>query len=143
MDEAPATRFVGVTLDEVRAAGTGLYEVTTTGGVPVRLHDMALTRLVHDPAARTLVMEFEYDDPQWTPPEAEATPVAVFSFVGVEVVEQEDDPAPPDTPPDALGQVSTFDYDERSGVFALSAFTTYWVFTADAASIALRPVSQK
>lgn len=57
------TRFVGVTLDEVRAAGTGLYEVTTATGVPVRLHDMTLTRLTHDSAARTLVMEFLYDDP--------------------------------------------------------------------------------
>ena len=87
------TRFVGVELDEVRAANTGLYEVTTTAGVPVRLHDMSLTRLAHDAAARTLVMEFLYDDPDWTPPEAEATPVAVFTFDDVEIVEQRDEPA--------------------------------------------------
>ena len=108
----------------------------------MRLHDMSLERLVHDRAARTLVMEFRYDDEQWTPPEAKATPVAVFSFDGVEVIEQQDDPAPPDTPPDTLGQVSTFDYDERSGVFALSAFTAYWVFTADAGSVRLRSVRE-
>jgi hypothetical protein len=78
------TRFLGVTLDEVRAAGTGLYEVTTTTGVPVRLHDMSLTRLAHDEAARTLVIEFLHDDPQWTPPEAETTPLAVFSFDDVD-----------------------------------------------------------
>jgi hypothetical protein len=135
------TRFVGVTPDEVRAAGTGLYEVTTTAGIPVRLHDMSLTRLTHDAAARKLVMEFLYDDPQWTPPEAEATPVAVFAFDDVEVLEQQDEPAAPGTPPDALGQVQSFDYDERSGIFALSAYTTYWVFRASVVTLTLRSAS--
>jgi hypothetical protein len=135
------TRFVGVAPDEVRAAGTGLYEVTTTAGVPVRLHDMSLTRLTHDAAARKLVMEFLYDDPQWTPPEAEATPVAMFSFDDVEVVEQQDDPAAAGTPPDVLGQVQGFDYDERSGVFALSAYTTYWVFRASVVTLTLQSAS--
>lgn len=143
MDEPGGTRFAGVTLDEVRCAGTGLYEVTTTDGVPVRLHDMSLERLSHDPAARTLILEFRYDEPEWTPPEAEATTVAVFSFDGVEVVDQQDDPATPDTPPSALGQVSSFDYDERSGVFSLSAYTTCWAFRASAASIALHPAHQR
>lgn len=101
--EGRGTHFVGVTLAEIRSAGTGLYEVQTTSGVPVRLHDMALERLVHDGTARTLVMQFRYDDEQWTPPEAKATPVAVFSFDGVDVYEQQEDPAPLDTPPDALG----------------------------------------
>ncbi len=96
---------------------------------------MSLTRLTHNAAARKLVMEFLYDDPQWTPPEAEATPVAVFSFDDVEVVEQQDDPAAPGTPPDALRQVQGFDYDERSGVFALSAYTTYWVFRASVVTL--------
>lgn len=132
------TRFVGVSPDEVRAAGTGFYEVTTTTGVPVRLHDMSLTLLTHDVGARTLVMEFLYDDAQWTPPEAVATPVAVFSFQDVEVLEQQDEAAAPNTPPNALGQVSGFDYDERSGIFALSAYTTYWVFRAGVATVALR-----
>jgi hypothetical protein len=141
LQRAP-TRFVGVTPDEVRATGTGLYEVTTTAGVPVRLHDMSLTRLTHDPAVRKLVMEFLYDDPQWTPPEAEATPVAMFSFDDVEVVEQQDDPAPPGTPPDVLGQVQGFDYDERSGVFALSAYTTYWVFRARVLTLTLQSASE-
>ena len=110
LQRAP-TRFVGVTLDEVRAAGSGLYEVTTTEGVPVRLHDMSLTRLVHDEVKRTLVMEFLYDAQQWTPPEAAATPLAVYSFEDVVVLEQEDEPVEPDDPPEALGQVSFFNYD--------------------------------
>jgi hypothetical protein len=137
------TRFVGVTLDEVRAAGTGLYEVTTTAGVPVRLHDMSLTRLAHDEAARTLVIEFLYDDPQWTPHEAESTPLAVFSFDDVEVVEQQDEPAAPDTPPDELGLVQGFDFDQRNGVFALSAYTTYWAFRASVATLRLRSASNR
>ncbi len=129
------TRFVGVTPDDVRAAGTGLYEVTTTAGVPVRLHDMSLTRLTHDATARKLVMEFLYDDPQSTPAEAEA--VAVFSFDDVEVVEQQDEPAASGTPPKVLHEVQGFDYDERSGVFALSAYTTYWVFRASVVRLTL------
>jgi hypothetical protein len=137
------TRFVGVTLDEVRAAGTGLYEVTTTTGVPVRLHDMSLTRLAHDEAARTLVIEFLYDDPQWTPPEAETTPLAVLSFDDVEVVQQQGEPAAPETPPDELGSVQRFDFDERSGVFALSAYTTYWAFRASVATLRLRSASNR
>ncbi len=142
IERAP-TRFVGVTLDEVRAAGTGLYEVITTAGVPVRLHDMTLTRLTHDAAARRLVLELQYDDPLWTPPEAEATPFAVLSFDGVEVVEQHDEPAGPQSPPDALGLVQGFDFDERSGVFALSAATTYWAVRAGAATLELRSASNR
>lgn len=141
MDETPrrrTTRFVGVALNEVRAAGTDLYELTTTTDVPVRLHDMTFTRLVHDPAARTLVMGFLYDDPQWAPPRAKATPVVVYSFDGVDVVEQQDNPTAPGDPPDLLGQVSGFDYDERSGVIALSTYTTYWAFQASVLTITTR-----
>jgi len=124
------TRFEGVSLDEVLAGGTGLYEVTTSSGVPVRLHDMSLVGLSHDPDRRTLVMKFLYDDPQWTPDAARETPLAVFAFDGVEVVEQQDEPAGPGTPEDALGQVQSFDYHQESDVFALSAYTTYWEFRA-------------
>lgn len=137
------TRFVGVALDEVRSGGTGLYEVYTTTGVPVRLHDMSLSRLTHDAAARTLIVEFVYDDPQWTPPTAEATPVAVFSFDDVEVLEQEDESAEPGTPPTALGQVQGFDYWESNGIFALQVYTTYWVFRASVVTLRLISASSK
>ncbi len=137
------TRFVGVTLDEVRAAGTGLYEVITTDGVPLRLHDMSLTRLTHDAAAGQLVMGFLYDDPLWTPPEAEATPVAVFSFDGVEVVEQEDEPAAPDAPPEVLGQVQVFDYHEPSAIFDLQAYTTRWVFRARVVTLSVHSAREE
>lgn len=138
-----STRFEGVTPEEVRSTGTGLYEVRTTAGVPVNLHDMSLTRVSHDAAARTLVMEFLYDDPQWTPPEAAATPVAVCSLDDVEVLEHADEPAPPDTPQDVLGIVQAFDVDERSGVFALWAYTTSWVFRASKVTIGLRSASTR
>ena len=142
-DEPTETRFDGVPLDEVLAGGTGLYEVTTTSGVPVRLHDMSLTRLDHDPDRRTLLMEFLYDDPQWTPDAARQTPLAVFAFDGVEVVEQQDEPVEPGTPEHALGQVQGFDYHQASGVFALSAYTTYWVFRATRVALTLRATSSR
>ena len=138
MGNASETRFDGVSLEEVLAGGAGVYEVTTTSGVPVRLHDMSLIRLAHDRDRRTLVMEFLYGDPQWTPEAARDTPLAVFAFDGVKVVEQHDEPAGPGTPEDALGQVDAFDYLEASGIFALSAFTTYWVFRATSLTLTLR-----
>lgn len=140
----PTTRFDGLSLAEVLAGGTpGLYEVTTDSGVPVRLHDMSLTRLAHDRDGRTLCMEFLYDDPQWTPEAARQTPLAVLAFDGVEVVEQQDEPAEPGTPEDALGQVQGFDYHRASGIFALSTFTTYWVFRASGLTLTLRAATEE
>lgn len=142
-DEPTETRFDGVSLDEVLSCGTGVYEVTTTSGVPVRLHDMSLTRLDHDPDRRTLLMEFLYDDPEWTPEAARETPLAAFAFDGVEVLEQQDDPAKPGTPLDALGQVQGFDYHQATGIFALSAFTTYWVFRASSLTLTSRAITSE
>ena len=143
MSDVSETRFDGVSPDEVLAGGTGLYEVITTSGVPVRLHDMSLTRLDHDPDRRTLVMEFLYDDPQWMPEATRQTPLAVFAFDGVVVVEQQDQPAVPGTPEDALGQVQGFDYDQASGIFALSAYRTYWVFRAVSLNLTLRATTSE
>jgi hypothetical protein len=67
-------------------------------------------------------MEFLYDDPRWTPEAARQTPLEVFAFDGVEVVEQQDELAVPGTPEDALAQVQGFDYHHASGVIVLSAF---------------------
>lgn len=135
------TRFEGVSLDAVLAGGTGLYEVFTSSGVPVRLHDMSLTRLVYDADRRRLMMTFLYDDPEWTPDAARDTPQAVFTFDGVEVLEQQDQPAEPGTPSDALGLVQGFDFHSQSGIFALSAYTTYWVFRADSLVLTLEAAS--
>ncbi len=100
-----ATRFQGVTLDAVRSSG-GLYEVTTTSGVPVRLHDMSFLDLTYAPTSPpSLVLRFAYDDPAWTPVEAARTPVAVFTFGGVLVLQHEDEPTTPDTPAEWLREV--------------------------------------
>lgn len=136
------TRFEGVPLEEVLNGCTGLYEVLTVSGVPVRLHDMSLVALRHQPAQRTLVMEFLYDEPQWTPDAARDTPLAIFAFDGVEVLGRHDEPAEPDTPAWACGQVQTFDYDWASGVFALEAYTTSWTFTARRLTLSLRALEE-
>ncbi len=138
----PKTRFEGVSLAEVLAYNTGLYEVMTPSGVPVRLHDMSLTRLVHDPDRRTLLIEFLYDDPEWTPEAARLTPLAVFAFEDVEVLEQQDEPVDPGTPDAALGQVGGFDYHQESDIFALSALTTSWVFRASSVTLTLRAATE-
>lgn len=137
-ESPPATRFDGVSLEEVLAGGTGLYEVKTASGVPVRLHDMSLVKLAHDPGHRLLVIDFLYDDPQWTPDAARDTPLAVSTFRGVEVLEQQDESAEAGTPEGAVGQVQGFDYNRSSGTFALSAFTTYWVFRAISVTLTLQ-----
>jgi hypothetical protein len=83
------TTFVGVSEDPKRgvlSAGTGLYEFWTDSDVPVRLHDMNFEGLDYryDPRP-TLVLRFRYDEAQWTPPEAIATPVVELTFDDVRV----------------------------------------------------------
>ena len=138
--EGGEVRWDGVSLHEVLFAGSGLYDVMTTSGVPVRLHEMSLVDLRHDEDRRRLVVQFLYDDPAWTPEQARATPLAVFTFDDVEVLQQEDEPAEPGTPPDVLGEVHWFGYDPASGVFDLCACTTWWVFRASSVSLTMRPV---
>ncbi len=137
-----ATQFKGVSLVGVRAGGTGLYELTTMSGVPVRPHDMSLVEILHVPARRELVMKFCYDDPEWTPEEARETPLAIFAFDGVEILERQDEPAEPGTKQDVLGQVRGFDYHEPTGIFALSAYTMYWVFTARSLTLTLQAADE-
>lgn len=75
-------------VDLATVDGSGLYEVSTSDGVPVRLHDMALEELAYRPAAASLVLRLRYD-PAWTPPAAEATPVAEWRFEGVHLLRWE------------------------------------------------------
>lgn len=74
-----------------------------------------------------------------TPEAARLTPLAVLAFHGVEVVERREEPAGPGATADDLGRVMGFDHDPASCVFALSAFTTYLVFTASRVVLGLRP----
>jgi hypothetical protein len=64
----------------------------------------------------TLTLRFLYDDPQWMPPEAEETPVAVFRFTGVQVWQWEDDFDLSATPQEHRGQVSDLGYYEPTNV---------------------------
>lgn len=137
-----ATRFEGLSVESIGAGGTGLFEVTTSSGVPVRLHDMSFVSLTYEPSSPpALTLRFGYHDPAWTPAAAADTPVAVFTFTGVLVLEHRDEPVPPDVPQRALRQVGGFDADEGSGTFALSTFTTYLVFTASSLSLTLEPAA--
>jgi len=123
--------------------GSGLYEVVTPAGVPVRLHDMSFVSLTFTPSSPpSLELRFVYDDPTWTPELAADTPVAVFTFSNAVVLQHEDEPVEAGTPPEALRQVSGFDYDESTATFALSTFTTYIVLTASKLSLTLKPSEQ-
>ena len=136
--EGGRTQFEGVTLADVRADGTGLYELTTRDGVPVRLHDMSYLDLTYRPGpAALLTLRFRYDDPASTPEAAAATPVAVLSFSKVVVVQHEDEEAPLGTPTSAFGQVVDFSYGPGDGTFILQTFNTYLIFRAERFALSL------
>ncbi|MEV4113702.1 hypothetical protein [Nonomuraea sp. NPDC049695] len=89
------TEFAGVTKDKDRGITSrgGLYEFWTDGGAHIYLHDTDFRRLTYEPGRPpTLELEFLYD-PQWTPPELSKTPVVVFRFEGVRLVEWQDEAA--------------------------------------------------
>ncbi len=134
------TLLEGVSLSEVLAAGTGLYEITTPSGVPVRAHDMSLMRLAHEAERRTLHVELLYDDPKWTPRAAEETPLAVFAFDDVEILDDQNEPG---TPQDDLRHVLTFDYHQSSDIFAVTTCTRYLVFRASRLVLTLRPAPSR
>ncbi len=137
---APATRFTGVTREEGQSYG-GLYEVRTTDGVWVRLHDMSFMDMTFEPASPpSLRLRFVYDDPQYTPEGAVATPMAVFTFGNAVVLGQEDERPEPGTPADWLRQVEEFSYDETTACFGLYTFTTSLVFTASTCTLTLEPL---
>ena len=127
------TTFVGVSEDpgrSVQSAGTGLYELWTDTDVPIRLHDMSFEGLDYRYDLRpTLVLRFRYDDAEWTPAEAVATPVAEMTFDDVRIRRWEEEAealADVDAP---WGLVSMFDYDERSD-FDLQTYSLRLTFSA-------------
>lgn len=137
---ARPTEFVGIAVRSFEPSGSSHpvpYEFWTESGVPVRLHDMSFTKFTYDVAPRTLTMRFTYEDPEWTPPEAVTTPVAVFGFAGVRVRRWEDESDLSRTPLDVRGQVSDFRYCARTNVFDLVTIDTRLLFTADRLSVSL------
>ncbi|MEU4836257.1 hypothetical protein [Streptosporangium sp. NPDC023615] len=137
------TEFAGVTKDKDRGITSrgGLYEFWTEEDAHVYLHDTDFRRLTYEPGRpSTLELEFVYD-PQWTPPELSKTPVVVFRFEDVRLVEWHEDQeghdrvtADPDASP---GQVGQFDWDGTDR-FTLDTFTLRLVFHAPRAAVTVR-----
>jgi hypothetical protein len=136
------TEFVGVTKDKDRGITSpgGLYEFRTEEDFHIYLHDTDFTLLTYEPARpTTLVLEFVYD-PQGTPPELAKTPVVVFRFEDVRIVEWSEDQegrdlltTDADAPP---GQVSLFDWD-GTDLFTLDTFIVRLVFQAQRAEVSV------
>lgn len=141
--QGPPPVFEGVTLDEVRALGTGLYEVVSTSGVHVYLHDLAFVGLVYDSQQRTLVTRFLDYEPGTLGDAHRDTPLVVYAFEGVQTLQHEEELVEPGTPDYALGQVGGFDYDERTAIFALSTWTIFWVFRASRCRLTLEPLTSE
>lgn len=113
------------------------YEFETDDGVLVRLHDMQLLGFDYQVTSSTMTMRFAYDDPQWTPTEARATPVAVFRFSGVQVWTWEDDFDLLETPSDVRGQVGDFGYYPPTNVFSLATLNTSLLFSASRLTVTM------
>ncbi|MER6512853.1 hypothetical protein ABT158_39015 [Nonomuraea sp. NPDC001636] len=136
------TEFAGVTKDKNRditsVGGGGLYEFWTEEGAHVYLHDTNFRRLTYKPGRPpTLELEFIYV-PKWTPPELSKTPVVVFRFEDVRLVEWIEDQeghdcvaTSPDAPP---GQVGQFDWD-GTDMFTLDTFILRLIFHAPRAAV--------
>jgi hypothetical protein len=102
----------------------------------VRLHDTDLISVVLRPIDRTLTLQFEYDEPRWTPPEAVSTPVVVMRFEEVTIRDWEQAASDGDDVPPAEvhGQVEDFEYDD-SETFRLTTYSFAVEFTASRLTI--------
>ncbi|MBB3676145.1 hypothetical protein [Modestobacter versicolor] len=129
----PPTEFVGV------APGSAGFphEFDTADGVPVRLHDMAFLGMEHQVRPPTLRLRFRYDDPTWTPSEAEGTPVAVLEFTGVLIRQWEDEHDLYELPEDVRAQVRSFDWYEPTSTFSLLTTGTRLLFSASRLAVRL------
>jgi hypothetical protein len=128
----PPAEFVGIALPMQSP-----YELETEAGVTIRLHDMNFLGFDYRADPPTLTMRFVYD-PEWTPPDAVATPVAVYRFDGIRIWQWEDDD-PPEAPAEVRRQVSDLSYYESTNVFALETPSTRLLFSADKLTVATEP----
>ncbi|MEV4219105.1 hypothetical protein [Nonomuraea sp. NPDC049725] len=134
------TEFAGVSKDKGRGITSreGPYEFWTEDGAHVYLHDTDFRRLTYRPGRPpTLELEFVYD-PEWTPPELSKTPVVVFRFEDVRLVEWVEDQEGHDcvaANPEVLpGQVGQFDWD-GTDMFTLDTFILRLLFHASRAAV--------
>lgn len=112
----------------------GPYEFSTEAGVRVYLHDADFLGLVWQPDA-TLRLYFPYD-PDWTPPEAKATPVVQLTFSQVQMLHWETDMEALSQSEPVLGRVSDFSWD-GSDRFDLATFTLSLSFSAGRMAVRL------
>ena len=138
--EAAPVEFVGIAASSLQRPDFTPYEFQTDEGVWVRLHDMQFVGLDYRVQPPTLTMRFLYDDPEWTPPEARATPVAVFRFSDVHLWQWEDDYELLETPVAARGQVGALDYFPPTNVFSLGTMNTTCLFSASGLAVHLEPL---
>lgn len=139
----PVTEFVGVTKDKERGvtSGRGLYEFWTEDLAHIYLHDIDFKGLTYQPG-RPPVLELVFDHgTEWAPPELSKTPVVVFRFEDVRLIEWHEDQeghdcvaAAPEAPP---GQVDLFDWDGGDS-FSLHTFTLRLDFRASRAEVTVR-----
>jgi len=127
-------RFEGIAAADLDRRGFTPYEFETEDGVPVRLHDMSFLGFDHQAHPPTLTLRFVYDDPHWTPPEARATPVAVFRFDDVHVRQWEDEQQPVD---ETRGQVTNLGFHGPSRLFSLETGATTLTFSAERLAVHL------
>ena len=77
-----------------------------------------------------------YDDPEWTPPEASATPLIEFHFDDVQIRRWEEAPDPNEF---ANDQANSFDYYEAESMFDFCTYALQLVFTAERVEVRLHP----
>jgi hypothetical protein len=131
--------FSGIAAASLERSDFSPYEFQTDSGVWVRLHDMRFMGLDYRVLPSTLTLRFVYDDPEWTPPDAMETPVAVFRFSGVQVWQWEDDFDLSETPQEHRGQVSDLGYYAPTNVFSLLTLNSSLLFSASRLAVELEP----
>ena len=89
------------------------------------------------PEPPALTRRFIYDDPQWSPPEARATPV-VLRFSGVRIWQWEDDYDLFESPVDKRGQVRALDHYALTNVFSLLTLNMCLLFSASRLMVELQ-----
>ncbi len=129
--------FSGIARTSLERPDFSPYEFQTESGVWIRLHDMRLLGFDYQVEPSTLTMRFLYHDPEWTPPEAVETPVAVFRFSDVQVWQWKDDFDLLESPPEYRGQVSDLGYYQPTNVFSLETLNSSLLFSASRLQVEL------
>lgn len=138
--ERAGTSFAGIAVSSLERRDFTPYDFQTDEGVWVRLHDMQFMGFDYQVRTAALTLRFVYDNPEWTPPEARATPVAVFRFSDVVMHAWEDDEDLLGTPVEVRGQVRDLDYWPSTNEFSLDTVNTRLRFSARSLDVQLEPM---